>query len=192
MARAHTEMPFDAVTGKFNKKSSQYFYRNSKSGAIYSRQRLETYQQRNTPKRKWVREAFAFAQKEYKNQIIADGCHALGYDLPSEENKLSKSQLEEVLKKGNELLEQAYLASDKRDPFGKTVFTARAWKFRQLIAQWKTDNPIESWYESYKAQLDTQTENLKNAEKPSNYKIDQLIAQHEAEIAALKALKREE
>ena len=200
MAKVDTQSPVQGIHGKLSRKEDIYYYRGA-DGKTKSRKRKETYQQENTPKRKWTRTAFGYAQKTYNDLLFREGWQDLypgqpypgDHEDPTEvqkwKNSLSKEQKNLLCNAGRTHIEAEYKASDRKNVFGRLQHTAKSWKFGWLVAQWKAEHPFESWAQAYLEEQSAKTEAILSAANPSEYAIDQQIMIEEERLARLKALK---
>lgn len=115
MSLINTTSVADSVHGKMSSRSSGYFYQSKITGKIFFRERIEDYQQNQSPRQKWNSEAFKFANTQLK-QLLND---------PDAKKRLS----------------QEFEAANHVASNGNTYPTVRSWKFNSLIHDYKQAHP---------------------------------------------------
>ena len=115
MSKIITSSGIDEIHGKFQKADKGYFY--IRNGKQFYRDRVEDYQQHQSPRQKWNSAAFAYA-----NKITAQL-----FSSPESEAQLQA-----------EYESAQHIASN-----GKTYTTVRAWKFNSLLHEYKLAHPFK-------------------------------------------------
>jgi len=105
----------NSIHGKFGGRNRGYFY--TRNGKQFYRERMETYQAKQSPRQKWNSAAFAYAHKQLR-AIESDS-------------------------KTAEQMRIDYEAAHHKAPNGKTYMTVHAWKFNTLLYDWKLEHPFE-------------------------------------------------
>lgn len=146
--------------GKTSKNSRGYFYEGPRGQQLY-RVRAEVYQQMRSPRQRWNSLSFTYAHKQIR-QLWS-----------------TQETIDQVTQEWNGAM--------RIGPTNQTYPDAKGWKFAMLQVEWKRNNPFETWYEQYLAEIAQKAEEKTSSESVSDY-----MLRHQAEIlekqaAALRA-----
>lgn len=155
MANVQTDSPAVLLHGKTTRSSNGYYYEGVRGQQLY-RERNETYQKKQSPRQKWNSLAFSFAHKQIR--ILWS----------------TQEQIDQVT--------QEWHAAMKIGPNNRPYPDAKGWKFAMLQVEWKLNNPFETWYEQYLAEI-----SQKAAEKTSSEDVSDYMLRHQAEILEAQA-----
>ena len=151
--------PYASMSGKNSKREAGYAY--YRDGKQYYRNREENYQQKRSPKQKWNTSAFAYA-------------HAQMLIIRKDEEK--QKAMIQAWKDAQKMLN------------GKQYIEAGSWQFAVFVQEWKTAHPLETWVEEYDAKLVAEVEQKTEAEKTSEYMIQQQIKKLQEQIDQLRTM----
>ena len=146
--------------GKASKNSRGYFYEGPRGQQLY-RDRPETYQQKRSPKQRWNSLSFTYAHKQIR-QLWS-----------------TQEQIDQVTQEWN--------AAMRIGPSNQTYPEAKGWKFAMLQVEWKLNNPFETWYEQYLAEISQKAAEKTSSEDVSDYMLRLQAEILEAQAAALRA-----
>ncbi|MBQ9426762.1 MAG: hypothetical protein IJU36_03940 [Paludibacteraceae bacterium] len=117
MSQVFPSASIDEIHGKPYGRSRGYFYQSKRTGKTFYRERVEDYQQHQSPRQKWNSAAFKAANTQLK-QIL--------------NNPEAKARLLRDYESAG------HIASN-----GKSYSTLRAWIFNSLIYDYKQAHPFE-------------------------------------------------
>lgn len=156
MAHCNKSETYQQVHGKVSRKDDGYFY--VVNGKQFFRKRDESYHSKQSPKQRWLSEAFAYGQKQAK-ALLSDEATA-------------------------QPIMEAFKSSRHRAN-GKQYDSPLRWQASLLQAQWKQEHPFEEWYSAYLADIEATAEKKTASESTSQYMIKEQIRRLNAQISEL-------